>query len=56
MEKENSTPTYKGSEFIRAAAGSSKDILAVLLEPDKPYTEANVSAKVDVYLKKEVKR
>ena len=48
--------TYKGSEFIRLAAGGSKDILAVLLEPDKPYNEAQVERLVNNYLRKEVKK
>lgn len=55
MKNENSSPTYKGGEFIRAAAGGSRDILTVLLEPDTPYTEEQVGSLVDNYLKKEVK-
>ncbi len=52
----NSTPTYKGSEFIRLAVGSSKDILTVVLEPDVLYTEEHVTTKVNEYLTKEVKK
>lgn len=56
MATTDSAPTYKGSEFIRLATGSSRDILIVLLEPDKPYTEAQVEQLVSDYLEKEVRK
>ena len=55
MSKTSNTPAYKGSEFIRIAAGSAKDILTILLEPDEMYTEDQVDQMADDYLKKEVK-
>lgn len=54
MDKNNRAPIFKGSEFIRLASSGSKDILTVLLEPNKTYTEDEVKKLVDNYLNKEV--
>jgi len=56
MPTENTAVSYKGSEFIRAASGTTKDIFTVLLEPDKMYTEPEVSSMLDKYLKKKVEK
>lgn len=55
MEKEKTPPAFKGSEFIRLAAGKSHDILAVVLEPEVLYTEAQVEQKVKKFIEKKVK-
>lgn len=56
MPNSESAARYKGGEFIRASSGGTKDVLTVLLDKDKMYTEAEVSALVEGYLKKEVKK
>ncbi|EYE88269.1 hypothetical protein Q428_08700 [Fervidicella metallireducens AeB] len=48
-------PKFKGKELIRASKGTDKDILTVLLEPDKLYTEKEVQKLVKDFTKMEVK-
>lgn len=55
MGTKSSAPSYKGGEFIRVATGGTRDILTVLLVPDKLYTEDAISKMVSEYLAKEVK-
>lgn len=45
---------FKGSELIRAAAGTSRDILRVVLQPDSFYTEEDVKLLTSKFLGKEV--
>lgn len=56
MPNTDSAARYKGGEFIRIASGGTRDVLTVLLEKEKMYTEAEVSAMVEKYLAKEVKK
>lgn len=56
MASDSNTTRYKGSEFMRLAAGGTRDILTVLLKEDQTYTEAEVSVMVDQFLKKEVRK
>jgi hypothetical protein len=55
MENTAEAARYKGGEFIRISSGSTRDILTVLLESERMYTEAEVAALVEEYLNKEVK-
>jgi hypothetical protein len=55
LEKAKSPPAFKGSEFIRLAAGESHDILSVVLEPDGLYTEAQVEQRIEKFVGKKVK-
>lgn len=58
-EKEKATatePKYKGRELIRSADGSAKDILTVVLSPDREYSAEEAKRLADQFLKKEVKR
>lgn len=45
---------FKGKELIRSSSGTDKDILTVLLEPDKLYTEKEIQKLVKDFTKKEV--
>ena len=54
MPNAKSANLYRGGEFIRAASGGTKDLMTVLLEPDRLYTEAEVAGILEAHLRKEV--
>ena len=45
---------FRGSEFIRMATGSSRDILMALLSPEVFYTESEVDKLIHDFLKRKV--
>lgn len=47
-------PTFTGLQLTRAATGINRDILAVVLEPDKQYTESDAKKLINKFMKKEV--
>lgn len=47
---------YKGRELIRSTDGTAKDILRVVLSPNKEYSVEDVKRLIDKFLKKEVIR
>lgn len=49
-------PKYKGRELIRSADGSTKDILTVILSPDRGYSAEEAKKLADRFLQKEVKQ
>lgn len=51
-----SEPRFKGRELIRNSDGTAKDVLSVVLQPDKEYSTTEANKLVDQFLKKEVKR
>ncbi len=53
-KKKAAAPQYPGRELIRAAKGVNRDLLAVLLEPEKLYTEAQANALIEQALNREV--
>ncbi|MEG0018881.1 MAG: hypothetical protein RR724_09135 [Hydrogenoanaerobacterium sp.] len=50
----NDTQKYKGNELIRAAQGTNKDILRVVLKPHELYTETQAIKLLNKFLSKEV--
>ncbi|MEG1761664.1 MAG: hypothetical protein RR115_07815 [Hydrogenoanaerobacterium sp.] len=50
----NDTQKYKGNELIRAAQGTNKDILRVVLKRDELYTETQAIKLLNKFLSKEV--
>jgi hypothetical protein len=47
-------PRFTGLQLTRTATGINRDILAVVLTPDKQYTESDAKKLINKFMKKEV--
>lgn len=47
-------PMFTGLQLTRTSTGINRDVLAVVLAPDKQYTESEAKKLINKFLKKEV--
>lgn len=53
MTKAKTSPTFRGSELMKAASGTARDVLTVVLKPDRLYTGEETEQLTNKFLNKE---